>query len=108
MYNPVKEESEFTSETSKTEEGDRSESIIFSHGELVELTKEAINKIIESDPLFRDLPPDATIEEIKAQTAVVQGQAITISLNRGDLPTLAVVVSFRINLFHLLYILHFC
>lgn len=69
------------------------ENVTFSHQELVKLTKDAISKIIESDPLFGDLPQDATLEEIKAQTAVAQGQAITLYLKRGDLPTLGVVVS---------------
>ncbi|XP_063980499.1 U11/U12 small nuclear ribonucleoprotein 25 kDa protein-like [Diachasmimorpha longicaudata] len=65
----------------------------FSHEELVNLTREAIYKIIESDPLFRGLPSDATVEEIKAQTAVAQGQAITVYLNRGKLPRLAIVIA---------------
>lgn len=63
-----------------------------SHQELVKLTKEAIRNIIESDPLLRGLPTDVTIEEVKAQTAVAQGQAITIYLNRGELPELGIVV----------------
>ncbi|XP_076278019.1 U11/U12 small nuclear ribonucleoprotein 25 kDa protein [Lasioglossum baleicum] len=62
------------------------------HEELVKLTKEAINNIIESDPLLHGLPTDVTIEELKAQMAVAQGQAITIYLNRGELPKLGIVV----------------
>ncbi|XP_033211949.1 U11/U12 small nuclear ribonucleoprotein 25 kDa protein-like [Belonocnema kinseyi] len=84
-------ETESGSKMVKMEESDRS-NVIFSHEELVKLTKDAISKIIESDPLFGELPPDATLEEIKAQTAVVQGQAITLYLNREDLPMIAVVV----------------
>ncbi|XP_015122843.1 U11/U12 small nuclear ribonucleoprotein 25 kDa protein isoform X2 [Diachasma alloeum] len=68
------------------------ENVQFSHEELVNLTREAIYKIIESDPLFRGLPSDATVEEIKAQTAVAQGQAITVYLTRGKLPKLAIVI----------------
>ncbi|XP_015609472.1 U11/U12 small nuclear ribonucleoprotein 25 kDa protein isoform X2 [Cephus cinctus] len=68
------------------------ENVEFSHEELVKLTKEAIDKIIESDPLLCGLPRDVTVEEIKAQTAVTQGQAITLYLNRGELPKLAIVV----------------
>lgn len=64
-----------------------------SHQDLVKLTKEAIRNIIESDPLLRGLPCDVTIEEIKSQIAVAQGQAITLFLNRGELPRLGIVVS---------------
>lgn len=63
-----------------------------SHRELVKLTKEAIHNIIENDPLLHGLPTDVTLEEIKAQTAVAQGQAITVFLNRGELPELGIVV----------------
>lgn len=62
------------------------------HVELMKLTKEAIRDIIETDPLLSGLPADITIEELKAQTAVAQGQAITVYLNRGELPRLGVVV----------------
>ncbi|KOC62937.1 hypothetical protein WH47_03128 [Habropoda laboriosa] len=62
------------------------------HDELVKLTKEAIHNIIESDPLLSGLPTDVTIEELKAQIAVAQGQAITLYLNRGELPKLGIVV----------------
>lgn len=62
------------------------------HKELVELTKEAIVNIIESDPIFRGLPLDPTIDEIKAQIAVAHGQSITLFLERGPLPTLSIVV----------------
>lgn len=89
------EKLEIDPDASKTE-NDTLENVTFSHQELVKLTKDAISKIIESDPLFGDLPQDATLEEIKAQTAVAQGQAITLYLNRGDLPTLGVVVSLLI------------
>lgn len=65
----------------------------FSHEELIKLTKEAVYKIIESEPLFGGIPADATLEEVKAQSAVAQGQAITIYLNRGELPRLSVVVN---------------
>lgn len=64
------------------------------HEELVKLTKEAIDNIIESDPLLSGLPTDVTIEEIKAQIAVAQGQAITVYLNRGELPKLGIVVMY--------------
>ncbi|XP_034951340.1 U11/U12 small nuclear ribonucleoprotein 25 kDa protein [Chelonus insularis] len=65
----------------------------FSHDELVKLTREAIDKIIETDPLFSGLPSDVTVEELKSQIAVAQGQAITLYLNRGELPKLSIVVS---------------
>lgn len=75
------------------------------HNELVKLTKEAIHNIIESDPLLSGLPTDVTIEELKAQIAVAQGQAITLYLNRGELPKLGIVVIFFFNKFlHFKYI----
>ncbi|KAK0161679.1 hypothetical protein PV327_008098 [Microctonus hyperodae] len=64
----------------------------FSHEELMEFTRGVLNKIIDSDPLFNELPSDATVEEIKAQTAVARGQAITLNLNRSELSKLAIVV----------------
>lgn len=70
----------------------KSETIQLSHQELIKLTKIAIDNIIESDPLLSGLPSDVTIEELKSQIAVAQGQAITLFLNRGELPKLAVVV----------------
>ncbi|CAD1472540.1 unnamed protein product [Heterotrigona itama] len=63
------------------------------HDKLVKLTKETIYNIIENDPLLFGLPADVTIEELKAQIAVAQGQAITLYLNRGELPKLGIVVS---------------
>jgi len=63
-----------------------------SHQDLVRLTKTTIADIIENDPLLSGLPSDVTTEELKSQIAVVQGQAITVFLNRGELPKLAVVV----------------
>jgi len=41
---------------------------------------------------FSGIPPDATAEEIRAQTAVAQGQAITLYLERQGLAKLAIVV----------------
>ncbi|XP_032674070.1 U11/U12 small nuclear ribonucleoprotein 25 kDa protein [Odontomachus brunneus] len=70
----------------------KSETTQLSHQELIKLTKVAIDNIIESDPLLSGLPSDVTIEELKSQIAVAQGQAITLFLNRGELPKLAVVV----------------
>ncbi|XP_012280358.1 U11/U12 small nuclear ribonucleoprotein 25 kDa protein isoform X2 [Orussus abietinus] len=81
-----------TDESTHIEEQPMTEKEEFSHTELVKLTKEALEKIIESDPLFSGLPADVTIEELRAQTAVAQGQAITLFLNRGELPKLAIVV----------------
>lgn len=63
-----------------------------SHQELVKLTKATIHDLVEREPLLSGLPPDVTIEELKSQIAVAQGQAITLFLNRGELPKLAVVV----------------
>lgn len=78
------------------------------HDELVKLTKGAIRNIIESDPLLSGLPADVTIEELKAQIAVAQGQAITLYLNRGELPKLGIVVKhFSNNFLYIFYILYY-
>lgn len=71
----------------------KSETKVLNHQELMKLTKTTIDNIIKNDPLLSGLPSDVTIEELKSQIAVAQGQAITLFLNRGDLPKLAVVVS---------------
>lgn len=63
-----------------------------SHQDLVKLTKKTIADIIDNDSLLSGLPLDVTTEELKSQIAVVQGQAITIFLDRRELPKLAVVV----------------
>ncbi|XP_058808660.1 U11/U12 small nuclear ribonucleoprotein 25 kDa protein-like [Phymastichus coffea] len=63
-----------------------------SHEALIKLTKEAIAGIIETDPLLKDLRKDSTSEEIKAATAVAQGQAIQLKLDRGPLKSLIIVV----------------
>lgn len=89
----MEESREKREECSGENDGANDDNGKFSHAELVKLTREAIGKIIESDPLFSDLPSDVTVEEIRAQIAVAQGQAITLYLNRGDLPKLAIVVN---------------
>jgi len=63
-----------------------------SHQELLKLTKTTVDNLVECDSLLSGLPSDVTIEELKSQVAVAQGQAITLFLNRGQLPKLAVVV----------------
>ncbi|KAL0104747.1 hypothetical protein PUN28_016401 [Cardiocondyla obscurior] len=70
----------------------KSEADQLGHQELMKLTKATIDSLIESEPLLSGLPSDVTIEELKSQVAVAQGQAITLFLNRGELPRLAVVV----------------
>ncbi|CAL1679256.1 unnamed protein product [Lasius platythorax] len=70
----------------------KSEAIRVTHQELMKLTRTTIDNIIKNDPLLFGLPSDVTIEELKSQIAVAQGQAITLFLNRGELPKLAVVV----------------
>ncbi|XP_066581320.1 U11/U12 small nuclear ribonucleoprotein 25 kDa protein [Prorops nasuta] len=64
----------------------------FKHEELVKLTQKAIDWIIKSDPIFKGLPNDITIEEIKAQVAVARGQAITLYLQRENLSKISIVV----------------
>lgn len=70
------------------------ETVQFSHQELIKLTRMTIDNMIKNDPLLSGLPSDVTMEEIKSQIAVAQGQAITLFLNRGELPKLAVVVMY--------------
>ncbi|KYM86761.1 PREDICTED: U11/U12 small nuclear ribonucleoprotein 25 kDa protein [Atta cephalotes] len=70
----------------------KSDTTRLSHQELVKLTKATIDSLVEHEPLLSGLPSDVTIEELKSQIAVAQGQAITLFLNRGELPKLAVVV----------------
>lgn len=65
------------------------------HEDLIKYTKNAISRIVETDPLLSDIPQDPTSEEIKAATAVAQGQAIRLFLDRGPLPRLAIVVSYH-------------
>lgn len=106
----------FQNAKSKEEQGNnliKKEEIIdkcaeLDHDELVKLTKGAIRNIIESDPLLSGLPADVTIEELKAQIAVAQGQAITLYLNRGELPKLGIVVKhFSNNFLYIFYILYY-
>lgn len=106
----------FQNAKSKEEQGNnliKKEEIIdkcaeLDHDELVKLTKGAIRNIIESDPLLSGLPADVTIEELKAQIAVAQGQAITLYLNRGELPKLGIVVRhFSNNFLYIFYILYY-
>jgi len=70
----------------------KSDTTRLSHQELIKLTKATIDSLVEHEPLLSGLPSDVTIEELKSQIAVAQGQAITLFLNRGELPKLAVVV----------------
>jgi len=81
-----------TEETKEKLDDIKAESAELSHQDLVRLTKTTIANLIESDPLLTGLPLDVTTEELKSQIAVVQGQAITVFLNRGELPKLSVVV----------------
>lgn len=85
---------ELEGETSFKREETANKNAEFDHNELVKLTRKAIDNIIESDPLLSGLPTDVTIEELKAQAAVAQGQAITVYLNRGELPKLGIVVTY--------------
>ncbi|KAL2720579.1 U11/U12 small nuclear ribonucleoprotein 25 kDa protein [Vespula squamosa] len=81
-----------TSENEEKIVSDENTKTDLDHQELVKLTKEAIDNLIESDPFLCGLPLNVTIEEIKAQIAVAQGQAIVLFLNRGELPKFAIVV----------------
>ncbi|XP_050466160.1 U11/U12 small nuclear ribonucleoprotein 25 kDa protein [Cataglyphis hispanica] len=70
----------------------KSETTRPNHQELIKLTRMTIDNMIKNDPLLCKLPSDVTMEEVKSQIAVAQGQAITLFLNRGELPKLAVVI----------------
>ncbi|XP_012523124.1 U11/U12 small nuclear ribonucleoprotein 25 kDa protein isoform X2 [Monomorium pharaonis] len=85
-------EEESTEEEKHVKAEVKPETTRLSHQELVKLTKATIRDLIECEPLLSGLPPDVTIEELKSQIAVAQGQAITLFLNRGELPKIAVVV----------------
>lgn len=64
-----------------------------SHEDLLEITQSSIRRLITSDPLLSDLPPDVTFEEVVAQIAVAQGQSITVIVDRYSESPLNVVVS---------------
>ncbi|XP_050499925.1 carbohydrate sulfotransferase 11-like isoform X2 [Diabrotica virgifera virgifera] len=64
-----------------------------SHEDLLEITQSSIRRLITSDPLLNDLPPDVTFEEVAAQIAVAQGQSITVTVNRYSESSLNVVVA---------------
>ncbi|CAG9862331.1 unnamed protein product [Phyllotreta striolata] len=63
-----------------------------SHEDLLEITQSSIRRLITSDPLLSDLPPDVTFEEVVAQIAVAQGQSITVTVNRYSESPLNVVI----------------
>ncbi|XP_014236694.1 U11/U12 small nuclear ribonucleoprotein 25 kDa protein [Trichogramma pretiosum] len=73
----------------------KSEAQSITHKRLVDLTNDAIFNILQSDPMLSDLPPNPTAEEIRAQKAVAEGQAITLFIERGALPTLPIVVPIK-------------
>lgn len=79
----------------------KSETTRLNHQELIKLTRMTIDNMIKNDPLLCELPSDVTMEEVKSQIAVAQGQAITLFLNRRELPKLAVVVMY----IYILYLL---
>lgn len=98
----IVEGAENAEEESCVKAGVKSETRL-SHQELVKLTKATVDSLVEHEPLLSGLPPDVTVEELKSQIAVAQGQAITVFLNRGELPRLAVVVIHLYNLYVTLY-----
>ena len=51
------------------------------HKETLELIHQQIQKILE-DPLLKDVPKDATSEEVKAKLDLEQGKAFVVSLKR--------------------------
>lgn len=63
-----------------------------SHEDILEITQSSIRRLITSDPLLSDLPPDVTFEEVVAQIAVAQGQSITVTVNRYSESPLNVVI----------------
>ncbi|CAB3380350.1 Hypothetical predicted protein [Cloeon dipterum] len=66
-----------------------------SHDDIVQMTKTALNTLIKNDPLLCDLPEDVTLDEIKAQVAVLQGTALSINVHREDGEVVKVIVDQR-------------
>ncbi|KAL1500854.1 hypothetical protein ABEB36_006278 [Hypothenemus hampei] len=63
-----------------------------SHEDLLEITQSSIKRLIASDPLLSDLPADVTPEEVLAQIAVIQGQSITVVVQRYSETPISVVI----------------
>lgn len=62
------------------------------HEDLLEITQSSLRRLTASDPLLQDLPVDVTLEEVLSQIAVLQGQSITVTIDRYSEPALSVVV----------------
>lgn len=66
---------------------------VFSHKDLLKITKTTLNELIEKDSLLRDLPADVSVDEVKAQLALEHGQSMTVYMKRADGEVLPIVVS---------------
>lgn len=75
-------------------EDDNLDDISLTHEELLKVTKSTLGELLQNDPVVHDLPPDVTIEEIEALTAVLHGQSMTVTVKRGENDDVPVIVSF--------------
>lgn len=75
-------------------EDDNLDDISLTHEELLKVTKSTISELLKNDPIVHDLPPDVTLEEIEALTAVLHGQSMTLIVKRGEDDDVPVIVSF--------------
>ncbi|CAB0013431.1 unnamed protein product [Nesidiocoris tenuis] len=60
------------------------ERVLFSHDELMEITKSTLKELIASDELLSYLPPDVTAEEVAAELALRHGQSMSINLHKEN------------------------
>lgn len=66
--------------------------LLFSHEELIKITKQAVNQLITNNGTLKNLPFDVTLDEINAQIAVEYGQSMTVFVQRGDGEEIPVIV----------------
>ncbi|KAF6199953.1 hypothetical protein GE061_006251 [Apolygus lucorum] len=65
---------------------------IFSHDELMEITKSTLGELLASDSLLSYLPPDVSPEEVTAELALQHGQSMSLTLHKENRQTWNVVV----------------
>lgn len=65
---------------------------IFSHSELLEITRKTLKEVFQRDSMLNSLPADITTEEVLEKIAVLHGQSMTIYLVWADGEEISVVV----------------
>uniref|UniRef100_A0A146KNB1 U11/U12 small nuclear ribonucleoprotein n=2 Tax=Lygus hesperus TaxID=30085 RepID=A0A146KNB1_LYGHE len=65
---------------------------IFSHDELMEITKSTLEKLLGLDSLLSYLPADVSPEEVAAELALQHGQSMSLTLHKENRQTWNVVV----------------